>query len=185
MPHVKGAFDWFDSNIKLFTEKNVKSLLYVGWTLGSSTWWYTNFCKKLSIEKVGVVEVYNSNYILLQKWIKQNNYNIQTFNKNILEIEKYISNQEYDIIFWDHGPEHVTLENLQIITPKLISTANKALIYACPWGEWPQDAIGSNIFEKHLINVEESTLTNLGLQVYPINKINQGNEGELIGVYLK
>jgi hypothetical protein len=185
MPHIYEAFKWFEDNIHLFKKLEAKSLLYVGWTPSSTNWWYTEFCKKLSIEKVSVVEVYDANYNNLNNWITRSKYNIKSYCRNIFDVDSFIDNNEYDIIFWDHGPEHASIEDLNAVTPKLMQKSGKALIYSCPWGKWPQDTIGSNTFEKHLTEVTTDMLKSLNLEVHSFNKPDQVNCGELIGVYFK
>jgi hypothetical protein len=96
-------------------------------------------------------------------------------------IKQFVQPGRFDIIFWDHGPEHVTLDELKATTPLLYDLAGRLVIYCCPWGKWPQGPAGENMTEEHKIDVTPEHLTDLGMNVVKFGEVDQEREGELVG----
>lgn len=185
MPHTKVAFDALESSAGLFKKwgRQPKSLLYVGWRYDCKPWWHDTYCPMLGIEKIGVLEVFPKNHSDLEQQVWSGRYNVQPILGNVMNIGSHVKPKEWDIIFWDHGPEHVTRDQLDQVTPVLMETAGSLLLYCCPWGDWPQGAEDGNEHEIHRNAVSKEQLVNLGLTVSTFGKPGQANEGELIGFH--
>lgn len=182
MPHVKAAFEKMEELIPLFKGVGAKSLLYVGWRHDCHPWWYRKFAPSLGIQKIGIVEVFPPNIADARQKASDGNFgepgNVDIYAcdiRNILESGL----QDYDVIFWDHGPEHVSQADLEKTTPALKGKC-KILIYSCPWGSWPQGADGGNEHEKHMWDVEPEVFKNLGMEFCTVGKSGQVNLGEII-----
>ena len=187
MPHTRRAFEALEKSIDGIKEKarDPKSLLYIGWRRDASPWWHDKFCKDIGIERIGVLEIFPPNFHDLERRVTEGRYRVKPILGDARKIDQYTSPGEYDIIFWDHGPEHVSLEDLQKVTPVLATYAGRMLLYCCPWGEWRQGPEGSNLDEEHKNSVTPEQLINMGLHVMTFGESGQDKEGELIAVYLK
>lgn len=182
MPHTARAFQHMNTEvIPEIKAMNPESLLYVGWRRDTNSWWDSHFRVEIGVpqSRSAVIEIFDDNYRAASSVLGRH-----VFHGDIREIEKHVFPGEFDIIFWDHGPEHVSNEDLEACTPKLFSFAGKALIYCCPWGLWPQGVEGGNVNEVHY-EVGDDTLRRLGMKVTPLGGPGQDRNGELIGVMKK
>ena len=178
MPHGKRAFEHFNDNvIQELSLLDPESFLYVGWRNGSNLWWKHHFSDRLNIKRVGIIDIYEPNY----QQAKLTFPDCVSIHGDVREIEKHVFPGEYDIIFWDHGPEHVPTNDLVECTPRLFAYAGKALVYCCPWGKWPQGPEGGNAAEVHH-DVDNKTLVDLGMKVTAFGSPGQDNNGELVAV---
>lgn len=186
MPHLKAAFDVLDSKTEEIKKRlgEVNSLLYVGWRHDCHPWWYTKFCPALGVKKIDILEIFPPNFSHAENMAWAGKFGVET-NVILGDVTEFVRPAlSYDVIFWDHGPEHVTFDQL-IMTTESLSWMSKLLIYACPWGEWPQGAEGGNIHEEHKMALEPHHLKSLGMDVCAVGKSGQipGNEGELISMF--
>lgn len=188
MPHTKRMFDYIESNIDNFKKllgEPPKSMLYVGWRHDCKPWWYDYLVPALGIERVGVIEIFQNNFDDLKRQVEIGRYSLTQIRGNIMDAEQLISPGEYDLIFWDHGPEHVTLDDLKKITPVLFSLCGRGLLYCAPWGEWPQGCEDGNAFEEHLSSLRVEDLEELGMGVGCTGFPGQKFEGELVSLMIK
>ena len=70
----------------------------------------------------------------------------------------------YDVVFWWHGPEHVTRLEAQRTAMKLRRIAD-LVVLGCPWGDYPQGALGGNPHEEHVWAPEPEEFEALGFDV--------------------
>lgn len=187
MPHVKAAFEWFDKNIDLLKvlSKGSRSLLYIGIRHDTSPWWYLDLCKRLGIERVSVLEIFPKNLgdFEVQCWSGKygsDGGTIGTILGNACQIGDYVSPGEFDIIFFDHGPEHLDPQDFVLATQELKEHAGKLLLYSAPWGEWPQGEEDGNCHEVHRTVLTPELLTSVGMTSATVNQLGMGGEGELI-----
>jgi hypothetical protein len=68
----------------------------------------------------------------------------------------------FDLIFWWHGPEHVSF-------PQAIDTCNRlhaaVVVCACPWGKYEQGACFGNPYEVHASALLPEDFERLGYEV--------------------
>lgn len=184
MPHTKVVFDALENNAEWFKKRagEPKSLLYVGWRHDARPWWYDVFCKKLGVEKVGVLEIFPKNIDDLEQEVWAGRYEVKPILGDVRNINAYVNKDEYDVIFWDHGPEHVSWEDLQKTTPLLYDWAGRLVLYCCPWGEWPQGIEDNNEHEIHRNYVTKEQFLELGLSTITFGTPgNSDPGGELVG----
>lgn len=187
MPHLKAAFDRLEYRVpyilSVFGFYQPKSLLYVGWRHDCHPWWYTKLCPMLGIEKIGIVEIFQQNKQHADMMAREGKFgqNVKVHLQDVTKISRIDERFKYDVIFWDHGPEHVSIQDLKKTTAEL-SKLSKLLIYACPWGEWPQGTEDGNVNERHMISIEPRDLEELGMIVDTVGESGRfpGKEGELI-----
>jgi hypothetical protein len=186
MPHTKAAFDCLENLMPVF-QKNLqpKSLLYIGWRYDCRPWWYNVFCKNMGIENVAILEIFPKNIADFEMAVWAGHYKARAIHGDARTIDKYVRPGEFDVIFWDHGPEHITREELPPTTDLLYSVAGKLLLYCCPWGEWPQGAEDNNEHEIHRNYVSDQEFRDMGLQTLTFGSSGQNNAGELIGYKYK
>lgn len=184
MPHTQPAFDVLDRNIVSISERCAPiSLLYVGWRRDCKPWWYDKFCHDLGVKKVGVLEIFPRNHAELEQQVWSGRYDVEPILGDVRSIRKHVEPGEYDVIFWDHGPEHVTRKELIDTTTDLCLMAKRLVIYCCPWGEWPQGAEDGNDHEVHEHAVYPEQLQELGMTVITTGSPDQIGEGELIAFH--
>lgn len=198
MPHTRRVFDWFDSNTELFRKRNPQSMLYIGWRRDCKPWWHDTFGMNLgvigkkdptsdsSIFKSKVLEIFEPNYNDLDQEVWAGRYEVNPVLGDVRRIDQIWPETSFDIVFWDHGPEHVSAEELKETTEKLKKIAKQHLIYCCPWGSWPQDAEGGNEAERHELAVTEQMFKDMGLTTFTFSKNghpDQENEGEIVGLW--
>lgn len=108
--------------------------------------------------KITVLEIYPENVKKLKQlsWLE-----------SVIEgdICTYTDLEKYDLIFWWHGPEHVTEQELKKVLPSLETIANEAVVLGCPWGYFPQDDIYGNMHEKHISHLDYTIFEEFGYAV--------------------
>lgn len=200
MPHTKRVFDWFDANTELFRKRNPQTFMYVGWRHDCKPWWHDTFANNLGVlgtmTKPGrdsqfyrsrVLEIFPPNADDLERQVWAGRYQVGIVHGDVRKIDELVrEGDKIDIIFWDHGPEHVTLPELVETTEKLKKVTGQHLIYCAPWGEWPQDAEGGNDAERHETALTEAMFKGMGLSTFTFSKNgkpDQENEGEIVGLW--
>jgi hypothetical protein len=53
---------------------------------------------------------------------------------DVRNVDQIYNDGAFDIVFWSHGPEHITREEWEETFAKLEKLANMAIIIQCPWG---------------------------------------------------
>lgn len=179
MPHVTEAFQWFQSNWRIFDSLEAKSMLYVGWTRPTKAWWKDEFCDKLGITSRSIIDIFPAN----AQAARQTFSDIGVIEGDIAKLGDYVQKGEYDVIFWDHGPEHADEDKLPEILNLMKEYAAKLVVCACPWGSFPQSAIYGNVWEEHRFNVMPEHFGDM--QVVKINTVHQSDPcGELIAYWI-
>ncbi len=111
----------------LFTEEH-QSVLYVGARDGGFE--YGDNFRKANF-KITMLEAFeeNVNYLKRIPWIVDIIHG-DVRNKDI--------DKKFDIVFWWHGPEHVSDVQLPLAVKKLESVCNNLVVMGCPWGIYEQ-----------------------------------------------
>jgi hypothetical protein len=183
MPHTKRVFDYFESEvIPLLQKAGCKSMLYIGWRHDCKPWWHDYMAKQLG-GPLGVLEIFPKNISDLEHEVWNERYDVASIIAgDARDPGSALVKNYWDLIFWDHGPEHVTWDDLQAATPKLYDYAGKALLYCCPWGEWPQDAEDGNQHEVHRNYVTKEQISSLGMTIKTFGEPGSKGEGELVAL---
>ena len=127
---------------ELFTGK-YKSVLYIGARINRCDYLHQF---RQSGYVIDIVEVFEPNacYYSAMEWIRQV-YNI--------DIKDYIPATPYDVIFWWHGPEHVSTDDLPAILWNLEKSC-KIIILGCPWGIFDLKPDYGNSHEEHISHLD-------------------------------
>jgi len=147
----------------LFTEEH-KSVLYIGARNGGFEYGI-NF--RIAKTKITMLEAFEENVNFLKQipWIT----NVIHGDVRYKEIE-----EKFDIIFWWHGPEHVSEVELPIVVKKLESICNNMVVMGCPWGIYEQNnnPYGSynNPYEVHVSHFDYPIFENMGYTVECLGK---------------
>jgi hypothetical protein len=183
MPHTKRVFDYFEQSvIPLLQKAGCRSMLYVGWRHDCKPWWHDYMAKQLG-GPLGVLEIFPKNLADLEHAVWNGRYDVASvIAGDARHPDCALVKGFWDVIFWDHGPEHVTWEDLKLATPKLYDYAGKALLYCCPWGEWPQDEEDGNQYEVHRNFVTKEHMFELGMTVKTFGEPGVKGEGELVAL---
>ena len=92
------------------------------------------------------------------------------------DIRRFSSNKEFDIVFWWHGPEHISSADLAKVVRRLEVHATKAVVLGCPWGRYEQTAKDGNPYEAHLSQYDHGDFERLGFEVeYLGNRDSRGS----------
>ena len=113
--------------------------------------------------QITIIEAWTENIYFL----KRNYPRIGIIQADIRNVAK-IPLGYFDIIMWWHGPEHVEKEALPGIFEVLDNHARKALVLACPWGRYDQEAVDGNPFERHRSRLYPKFFEKLGFKTSTI-----------------
>lgn len=72
--------------------------------------------------------------------------------------------QKFDAIIWLHGPEHILWNEFLLIKDDIEKLSNYITIYQAPEGEYPQDDIYGNPYERHVQTLYQSMFAELGYE---------------------
>lgn len=145
---------------KIILNPEIKTVLNVGYRHTSDP------TIKNNLEKLGktfsVVEVFHENCLFMKQ------IGMDVIEMNVLDIKQM--NRTFDAIIWLHGPEHITWDDFLRCRFDIESKANKLIIYQAPIGEYPQDDLYGNPYEKHVSTLYSSMFARLGYKTEDHNK---------------
>jgi len=118
---------------------------------------------------VDVVEVFGPNVM----WLKtQKELPIRiVWQKDITKFDTL--DRRWDIVFWWHGPEHISKQHLAPTLSKLEAATNKLVIIGCPWGIYEQPPIEGNPHEEHRNHIETNDLESIGYLTHTLGERNK------------
>ena len=70
----------------------------------------------------------------------------------------------YDALFWWHGPEHISKDEIPALLKRLEGMAS-VVVLGCPWGEYDQGPEYGNPHEEHKATLYPADFIDLGYQV--------------------
>jgi len=143
----------------LFEPYKYKTVLYVG--AKSSHFRFGQEFRNAKYE-ISILEPFKPNvdYLKTVPWLTE------VFEGDIRDLSVFIEKkQKFDIVFWWHGPEHISEQELMSVLPNLEKICNHKVVLGCPWGEYPQDAIGGNPYEVHVSALSYDVFEEFGYNV--------------------
>ena len=78
------------------------------------------------------------------------------------DVRTFTPDRRFKTTFWWHGPEHVAPGELAHALALIESYTEELVVLGCPWGDYPQGAVGGNEYEVHRQAIEPTTLEALG-----------------------
>ena len=109
-------------------------------------------------KKWKVIEIYKPN---VDNMIK---LGINATCMDVLNIDQL--EETYDAIIWLHGPEHITWDQFLDVRKKIEAKSNHITIYQAPIGEYPQDELYGNVYEKHVSVLYPEQFEELGYEIF-------------------
>lgn len=89
--------------------------------------------------------------------------NMDVVEMNVIDIKNL--ERSFDAIIWLHGPEHITWDEFLNCRKDIESKANKIVIYQAPIGEYPQDELYGNPYERHVSSLTSDMFKTLGYEI--------------------
>ena len=122
---------------------NYKSVLYVG-AKPNRHHYADVFHKKDYV--VTFLEVFDENVagLLALDWINE------VIKGDVRNCGPILQGRRFDVVFFWHGPEHLTEDETLVTLPELERLARRLVVLGCPWGTYQQGAVGGNPFERHV-----------------------------------
>jgi hypothetical protein len=151
---TKFIFDYVVNNDK------IKTVLNIGYRHTSDP--TIKNAIELNGKKFSVLEVFpeNCNFMRI--------IGMDVIEMNILDIKSI--NRTFDAIIWLHGPEHISWDDFLRCRHDIESKANQIVIYQAPIGEYPQDELYNNPYEKHISTLTSNMFKSLNYNVEDHNK---------------
>jgi len=81
---------------------------------------------------------------------------------DVRKCDKLFASNTFDAVFWWHGPEHVTKEELPATLKAIEKITKHLVVCGCPWGDYPQGEVYGNPFEVHQSALEPELFTKVG-----------------------
>jgi len=122
----------------------------------------------------------------IEIWEPYANQRWDTFYRNITigDFSKIDISDEYDAIWAIAVLEHLPKEEALIQLERLKDLARKLLLVHIPIGEFPQDAVGGNIYETHLSIWSESDLLEKNFSLVGKVTIERPKEYRVTATYM-
>jgi len=144
--------------LREYAGKMGKNLVTIGWNNDiPSRDWISFFMADLGFERVMIVEAYRPNANAAFEHYRDNP-NIDVIGTSIQEAvdNEAIWTPGYNACLWSHGYEHVSIDEHEILLPKLFNRLDKIFIGWAPWGNYyGEDANNSNPWQRHQILVPD------------------------------
>ncbi len=141
---------------KIINDDNIRSVLNIGYRHTSDPT-IKNACESKG-KTFTVLEVFPDNCNLMRR------YGIDTIEMNVLDIKNL--DRTFDAVIWLHGPEHISWVDFDKCRKDIESKAKQIVIYQAPIGEYPQDELYGNPYEKHISTLYSSMFEELGYSVF-------------------
>jgi hypothetical protein len=144
----------------IVNNSKIKTILNIGYRHTSDPT-IKNLCEKNN-KIFSVLEVFPDNCKFMRLM------NIDVIELNVIDI-KTITRQ-FDAIIWLHGPEHIKWDEFLKCRLDIESKANKIVIYQAPIGNYPQEELYGNPYEKHVSSLTSNMFKELGYQTMDHDK---------------
>ena len=141
---------------KIIKNPQIKSILNIGFR-NDSDLTLLNYAYSEN-KKWKVLEIFQPNVDSMLK------SGIDAICMDVLNIDQL--EEHYDAIIWLHGPEHITWEQFLDVRNKIEEKTNNITIYQAPIGEYPQDELYGNVYEKHVSVLYPEQFKELGYNIF-------------------
>lgn len=91
------------------------------------------------------------------------------------DVRTWVPTATFDAVFWWHGPEHIAKHEVSDVLELVESYADKLVVLGCPWGDYPQDAVGGNPYERHLTHFQPEFFADRGYDVDAVGPEGRGS----------
>ena len=109
-------------------------------------------------KNIVLIDIFKQNIINF----KNEKKNIKYFVADVRNSLNIFSKNSFDLICWQHGPEHLEKqESVNIIENQLKIISKNYILLESPLGEFNQDEMYGNIYEKHLSSWSEEDYQNM------------------------
>ena len=125
--------------------------------------WVNFFLDVLKFKKITIVEFHKPNYVQVCDRF-EGDKRVKVFHGDVRKIDTFIESNS-DACFWWHGPEHIPLADLPLAYAKLKEKTNKAMLWACPWGNYYNCGEGMYLGDGHHFYPENNHFLDLGMDV--------------------
>jgi len=180
MPHVTEAFQEMEKLVAELSPISVQTFLYIGWRNDTHSWWYKWLVTNIKPVDVQVLEIDENNVKRLLQIKEIFPLLTEVHRHDVRKIKEM--GRRWDVVFWDHGPEHIHLGELLETTEQLKSVTNNILFYACPWGSWPQGEKPDDP-ETHKFDATPEMFSDMGMSVRTVGTSGQMNCGEILSYW--
>jgi len=152
----------------------VNSMIDVATTVNSVGWRPDTGYKLFSYlvargTRVNVIEIFRPN---CDAFAIKNNL-LKVYNNDIMDFDKFLPVEDRDILIWQDGPEHLSIDSGKAILVQMQQDFN-GIVIATPNGEYPQVNLGGNEAERHLSGWTIPDYEELGFKAVEYN--HQGPE---------
>lgn len=151
------------------------TLLYIGARSDAHSWLIELY---ESGNKIIILEVWENNINELREFIRDFD-EIWITQGDVRSIGMPAGLERFDYIFWWHGPEHLSQDEILTTLTNLESKANKMIALACPYGWYPQGAHDGNPYERHQSTLYPQFFEMLGYQTKTDGEKDQA-ESEIV-----
>lgn len=140
---------------KIVFNPNVRSILNIGYRHTSDPT-IKNACEMLN-KRFTILEVFHENCEYMR------NLGMEVIEMDIRNIKNL--NRTFDAVIWLHGPEHISWDDFLSCRHDIESKSRNITIYQAPIGEYIQDELYGNPYEKHISTLTGSMFKELGYEV--------------------
>jgi len=146
--------DWYELELA-FKDLEPKSLLNVGLGTENETGKWLGFIHNIMPSLKSFCSIELNQQLITAKFDSENAFYNNLYCCDVRHLDILANVEEMDVIFWSHGPEHITRPEWEKTFAILERTANKAVILQCPWGngyDWMSEHVSKSVrkgeFEK-------------------------------------
>ena len=110
----------------------------------------------------------NKAWTVLEVW-KENCDYMRSAGLDVIEADvREIKNiaRRFDAVIWLHGPEHISWEDFLQYREDIEDKSNIITVYQCPLGNYPQDDLYGNPYERHVSTLHPHMFRDLGYEVH-------------------
>ena len=120
--------------------------------------------------RLNVIEIFKPN---CDAFVLKNNL-VHVYNENILNYDKFLPHKDRDVILFQDGPEHLSIDVGKDILGQMQKDFN-GIVIATPNGVYPQSNLFQNEAERHLSGWTTADYEEIGFNVTEYNPQEPGS----------